>query len=83
MATRLLTYLNKKHDFSFPPPIDAICEIMQESASEEKSFENVDNDGRTTDACLYYQLAYEPSTEVSYYQRIIGPLSLTCVLRIF
>ena len=27
--------------------------------SEEMSFENVD--GRKTDACLYYQLTYEPS----------------------
>ena len=32
-------------------------------ASEEKSFENVD--GRTTDACLYYKLTYEPSAQVS------------------
>ena len=32
------------------------------TASEEKSFENVDgrqtNDGRTTDACIYYKLTY-------------------------
>ena len=34
------------------------------TASEEKSFENVD-DGRTTDACLYYKLTYEPSAQVS------------------
>ena len=33
------------------------------TASEEKSFENVD-DGRT-DACLYYKLTYEPSAQVS------------------
>ena len=33
-------------------------------ASEEMSFENVD-DGRTTDACLYYKLIYEPSAQVS------------------
>ena len=32
---------NKKHNYSFPPSIDAICEIWKESASEEKSFENV------------------------------------------
>ena len=44
-------------------PIDAICEIWKESASE-KSFGNVD-DGRTTDACLYYKLTYEPSAQVS------------------
>ena len=38
------------------------------TASEEKSFENVDGrtDGRrTTDACLYYKLTYEPSAQVS------------------
>ena len=40
----------KKYNYSLPPPIDAICEIWKESASEEKSFENVD--GRTDDGCL-------------------------------
>ena len=31
-------------------------------ASEEMSFENADDDnGRTTDPCLYYKLTYEPS----------------------
>ena len=35
-------------------------------ASEEMSFENVDDDGRgTTDACLYYKLTHEPSAQVS------------------
>ena len=37
-------------------------------ASEKMSFENVDDgrtDGRTTDACLYYKLTYEPSVQVS------------------
>ena len=37
------------------------------TASEEKSFENVDGrrmDGRPTDACLYYKLTYEPSAQV-------------------
>ena len=40
-------------------------------ASEEMSFENVYDDGRTTtdgrmtDACLYYKLTYEPSAQVS------------------
>ena len=29
------------------------------------SFENADNDGWTTDACLYYKLTYEPSAQVS------------------
>ena len=33
-------------------------------ASEEMSFENVD-DGLTTDAFLYYKLTYEPSAQVS------------------
>ena len=33
-------------------------------ASEEMSFENID-DGRTTDASLYYKLTYEPSAQVS------------------
>ena len=30
-------------------------------ASEEMSFENVEDDGRMMDACLYYKLTYEPS----------------------
>ena len=34
-------------------------------ASEEMSFENVDDDGRTTDAYLYYKLTFEPSAQVS------------------
>ena len=46
-------------------------------ASEEMSFENVDDgrttttdgrrrtDGRTTAACIYYKLTYEPSAQVS------------------
>ena len=40
-------------------------------ASEEMSFENVDDgrtdddeDGRTTDACLNYKLTFEPSAQV-------------------
>ena len=33
-------------------------------ASEEMSFENVD-DRQTTDAHLYYKLTYEPSAQVS------------------
>ena len=33
-------------------------------ASEEMSFENVD-DERTTDAWLYYKLTYEPLVQVS------------------
>ena len=31
----------------------------------EKKFENADDDGRTTDAWLYYKLTYEPSAQVS------------------
>ena len=31
---------------------------------EEKSFENVE-DGRKTDAYLYYKLTYEPSAQMS------------------
>ena len=34
-------------------------------APEEMSFENVDDDGRMTDAGLYYKLTYEPSAQVS------------------
>ena len=64
---------DKKQYFLFPLPINAICEIWRESASEEMSFENVDDDGRTdddddgrtTDACLYYKLTYAPSAQVS------------------
>ena len=34
------------------------------AASEEKSFENVD-DRRTTDTSIYYKLTFEPSAQVS------------------
>ena len=35
-------------------------------ASEEMSFENVDDGDRlTTDACLYYKLTYKPLVQVS------------------
>ena len=34
-------------------------------ASEEVSFENIDEGWRTTDACLYNKLTYEPSAQVS------------------
>ena len=33
-------------------------------ASEEMMFENVD-DGRTSDACLYYKLTYKPFAPVT------------------
>ena len=29
------------------------------------TFENVDDDRRTMDACLYYKLTYEPVAQVS------------------
>ena len=34
-------------------------------ASEEMSFEIADDDGRTTDAWLYYKFTYEHSAQVS------------------
>ena len=37
--------------YSFPQSTDAKCGIWKKSASEEKSFENVD-DGRMDDGCL-------------------------------
>ena len=33
-------------------------------ASVKMSFENVDDDGRTADACLYYKFTYEPLTQL-------------------
>ena len=52
----------------FVPPIYTCymwnMEMICFTASEEKSFENVD--GRTMDACLYYKLTYEPSAQVSW-----------------
>ena len=55
-----------KRKYQTPPPFllwfskPLAVEIWRESASEEMSFENVD-DWRTTDACLYYKLTYEPN----------------------
>ena len=34
-------------------------------ALKEMLFENVDDDGRMTDAWLYYKLTYEPLAQVS------------------
>ena len=34
-------------------------------ASEEMSFENADDDGRTTEAYLYYKPNYKPLAQVS------------------
>ena len=60
----------KKQYYSFPLPIDALREIWQELASWLQrrcrlKVLTTDDDGRTTDACLYYKLAYEPSAQVS------------------
>ena len=43
----------KKHNFSFPLPVDAMCnmERIRLTASEEMSFENID--GWTDAGCLY------------------------------
>ena len=61
---------NKKQYNSFPLPVDAICEIWQESASwlQRRCRLNMlltTTAGRTTDDCLYYKLTYEPSAQVS------------------
>ena len=59
----------KKQKYSFPLPIDAICEIWKESASQLQRrccFKNLtDDDGRTMDAYLYFKLTNEPSAQVS------------------
>ena len=64
----------KKHNFSFPPPIDAICGIWKESAlwlqrrCRLKMLTDdgqTTDDGRTKDTCIYYKLTYEPSAQVS------------------
>ena len=33
-------------------------------ASKEMLFENADDDGWTTDPCLYYKLTYDPSAQL-------------------
>ena len=54
-----------------PVPIDAECEIWQESGSwlqriyRLKMLTLMMDDERTTDACLYYMLTYEPLAQVS------------------
>ena len=55
----------KKQYYLSPLPIDAMCEILQELASWLQrrcrlKMLTTDDDGRTTDACLYYKLTYEP-----------------------
>ena len=54
----------------FPLPIDAICEIWQQSASwlqRRFRLKMLTTDGRqrrmVNDACLYYKLTYEPSVQ--------------------
>ena len=54
----------KKHNYSFPPPIDANMKRIGFTASEEKSLENVDDGRTTTDSSIYYKLTYEPSAQV-------------------
>ena len=58
----------KKNTQLFVPPTYKcyMCNMKRIgfTASEEKSFENVD-DGRTTDTSIYYKLTYEPSAQVS------------------
>ena len=60
--------------FVFPAYRCYMCNMARIGfmASEEMSFENVDDrqrtdddDGRTKDACLYYKLTYEPLAQVS------------------
>ena len=54
-----------------PPPIYRcyMCDMERIglTVSEEMSFENVDGrtDGRTPEACVYYKLTDEPTTQVS------------------
>ena len=71
------TKKKKQHNISFPLPIDAICEIWKESASQlqrrcrlKKLTDDgrqmtTDDDGRTTDAYIYNKLTNEPSAQVS------------------
>ena len=67
IGTKPEFFTDWKHSFSFPQPYRcymwnlAIIGFM----ASEMSFENVDDDGRTTDACLYYKLTYETLTQVS------------------
>ena len=65
---------DKKHYYLFPLLIGAICEIRQESASEEMLFENVDDDGRMADVCLH-KLTYKPSAQVSYKNKKLSEIS--------
>ena len=64
IATRVLIRLGQKQYYSFPLPIDAVCEIWQESASWLQRRCRLKM-LTTDDACLYYKLTYEPSAQVS------------------
>ena len=48
------------------------------AASEENSFENV-HDGRTPDACIYYELTYEPSAQLSQKSRKMTTKNVVCI----
>ena len=74
----------KKQYYLFPLPIDAMCEIWQELASWLQrrcrlKMLTTDNDRRTTDACIYYKLTYEPSAQVSWQScSLIGKAHHVC-----
>ena len=57
----------KRHNFSFPLPIDATCGIWKELASwlQRRCRLKMLTDGWTTDACVYSKLTYEPTAQVS------------------
>ena len=69
IATRVLIRLEQKLNCLFHQPIDAVYELWKESASWLQRRRRLKmlttDDGRTTDACLYYKLTYEPSAQVS------------------
>ena len=57
-----------KNNFSFPLPVDAIYVIWKESASQLQRrcrLKKLMDDGWALDACIYYKLTYEPSSQVS------------------
>ena len=66
-ATRVLIRLEQKTKLFIPPAYRCYMWNLVRigfMASEEMSFENADG-RRTMDACLYYNLTYEPSAQVS------------------
>ena len=68
-GNQFLSDRDKKHHYSLPPSIDALCEIWLESVlwlqRRCRLKMLTDDDGRTTDVWLYYKLSYEPSAQVS------------------